>query len=54
MIWRSGDAMCNPHCIGGGDEKRGFSGLASRPVATVCQWFCLKTTMIVSWFEPQN
>jgi hypothetical protein len=23
-------------------------------VATVCQWFGLKTTAIVSWFGPQN
>jgi hypothetical protein len=20
----------------------------------VCQWFCLKTTVMVSWFGPQN
>jgi hypothetical protein len=46
--------MCDPHHTRGGDEKRGFPSLASKPVATVCQWFGLKTTTIVSWFEPQN
>jgi hypothetical protein len=37
-----------------GDEKRGFSGLASKSVVTVCQWFGLKTIATVSWFGPQN
>jgi hypothetical protein len=46
--------MCDPHRIGGGDEKREFSGLASESVATVCQRFGLKTTVIFSWFDPQN
>jgi hypothetical protein len=32
----------------------GFFGLASKPVAMVCQWFGLKTTAKVSWFGPQN
>jgi hypothetical protein len=41
-------------CARGRDEKRGFSGLASKPVVTVCQCFGLKTTMTVSWFAPQN
>jgi hypothetical protein len=46
--------VCNPHCTHGGDEKRWFSGLASKLVATVCQWFGLKITTTVSWFGPQN
>jgi hypothetical protein len=54
MIGRSGDAVCDPHRTRGRDEKRGFFGLVSKPVATVCQWFGLKTTMTVSWFGPQN
>jgi hypothetical protein len=54
MIRRSGDIVCDPHHTRGGDEKRGFSGVASKPVATGCQWFGLKTTMMVSWFGPQN
>jgi hypothetical protein len=37
-----------------GDEKHGFSGLASKPVVTVCQWFGLKTIATVSWFGPEN
>jgi hypothetical protein len=47
MIGRSGDAVCNPHGTRGGDKKHGFPGLASKPVATVCQWFGLKTTATV-------
>jgi hypothetical protein len=43
-----GDAVCNPHRTHGGDKKHGFSGLASKPVVTVCQWFGLKTTATVS------
>jgi hypothetical protein len=54
MIERSGDIMCDPHRICGGDEKRGFFDLASKPVATVYMWFSLKTTAMVSWFGPQN
>jgi hypothetical protein len=30
------DIMCDPHLTHGGDEKHGFPGLASNPVATVC------------------
>jgi hypothetical protein len=51
---RSGDALCDPHRTNGGDEKRRFPSLASKLVAMVCQWFDLKTTATVSWFEPQN
>jgi hypothetical protein len=54
MIGRLGDAMCDPHHTRGGDKKRGFSSLASKPVAMVCQWFGLKITMKVSWFGSQN
>jgi hypothetical protein len=54
MIGMSGDAMCNLHRTRGGDEKCKFSGLASKPVSTVCQWFGIKTTETVSWFGPQN
>jgi hypothetical protein len=46
--------VCDPHCTRKGDEKCMFSGLASKPVATVCQWFGLKTTVTVSWFGSQN
>jgi hypothetical protein len=46
--------VCDPHRTCGGDKKHGFSGLASKSVATVCQWFGLKTTAIVSWSGPQN
>jgi hypothetical protein len=53
-IGRSGDAVCDPHCTRGGDEKHMFSGLASKPVVTVSHWFGLKTTVTVSWFGPQN
>jgi hypothetical protein len=49
-----GDVMCNPHRTRGRDEKRGFPGLASKPMVTVCQWFGHKTTTMVSWFGPQN
>jgi hypothetical protein len=54
MIGRSDDAVCNPHCTCGGDEKCGFPGLALKSVAMVCQWFGLKTIATVSWFGPQN
>jgi hypothetical protein len=42
MIGRSGDVVCDPHRTCGGDEKREFSGLASKSVAMVYQWFVLK------------
>jgi hypothetical protein len=54
MIGRSGDVMHDSHCTCGGDKKRGFSDLSSKPVGTVCQWFGLKTNAMVSWFGPQN
>jgi hypothetical protein len=54
MIGRFGDTVCDSHRTRGGDKKRVFSGLASKPVAMVCQWFELKTTATVSWFGPQN
>jgi hypothetical protein len=53
-IRRSRDAVCDPHCTHRGDEKHEFPSLTSKPMATACQWFDLKTTMIVSWFGPQN
>jgi hypothetical protein len=40
--------MCDLHHTRGGDEKHGFSGLVSKLVATVYQWFGLKTTVTVS------
>jgi hypothetical protein len=46
--------MCDPHRTCGGDEKRGFFGLASKLVATVCQWFNLKIAAMISWFMPPN
>jgi hypothetical protein len=46
--------MCDLHHTCGGDEKRVFSGLASKLMATVCRWFSLKITMTVSWFGHQN
>jgi hypothetical protein len=54
MIRRSGDTVCDLHRTRRGDAKRGFFGLASKSVATICQYFSLKTTMIVCWFGPQN
>jgi hypothetical protein len=54
MIRRSGDTVCDSHHTHGGDEKHGFSGLASKLVVIVCQWFCLKTTVMVFWFGCQN
>jgi hypothetical protein len=50
----SGAAMCDTHRTHGGDEKRRFPSLASKPEATNCQWFGLKITVTVSWFESQN
>jgi hypothetical protein len=52
MIGRSSDAVCDPHHTHGGDKKHGFFSLASKPVATVCQWFDIKTTATTSWFGP--
>jgi hypothetical protein len=58
MIERSSDVVCGLHRAQG-DEKRGFLGLASKssstvspslasnPMATVCQWFGLKTTAMI-------
>jgi hypothetical protein len=31
-----------------------FFDLASKLVMTVCPWFGLKTTAMISWFGPQN
>jgi hypothetical protein len=39
---RSGDVMCDLHRTHGGDEKRGFSGIAS------------KSVVMVLIFGPQN
>jgi hypothetical protein len=47
MIGRSGDAVCSLHRAWG-DEERTFLGWASKPRSTVCQWFSLKTTGMVS------
>jgi hypothetical protein len=44
----------DPYHTRRGDEECGFSGLASKLVAMVCQWFDLKTTTTVSLFGPQN
>jgi hypothetical protein len=41
-IGRLGDIMCDPYRTCGGDEKCGFPGLASKPMAMI--W----------WFGPQN
>jgi hypothetical protein len=46
--------VCDPHRTRGGDKKRRFFGLASKPVAMACQWFGLKPIATVSWFGPQN
>jgi hypothetical protein len=53
MIGRLVDVVYDPHRTRGGDEKCGFSGLASKLMATFCQWFGLKTTVMVYWFGPQ-
>jgi hypothetical protein len=50
----SGEVVCDPHHTHGGDEKHRIFSLASKPATMVCQWFGLKTTAAVSWFEPQN
>jgi hypothetical protein len=42
------------HHTCGGDEKHGFSSLASKSVVSVCQWFDLKTNVTVYWFRSQN
>jgi hypothetical protein len=39
---QSGGAVCDPHRTRGGDEKCGLLGLASKPVATICQWLASK------------
>jgi hypothetical protein len=49
MIRRWGDIVCDPHRTHGGDEKRCFFSLASKSVATVCQWFGLKTNATPRW-----
>jgi hypothetical protein len=54
MIGWSGDTVCDSHRTRRGDKKHGFFSLASKPAATVYQWFGLKTTVTVSWFGPQN
>jgi hypothetical protein len=53
-IERSDDAVCGLHCARE-DEEHGFLGSTSKPKSTVCQWFGLKTTEMIShWFEHQN
>jgi hypothetical protein len=47
-IGRSGDTVCSPHRTHGGDEKHGFLSLASKLMVTGCQWFGLKTTVMIS------
>jgi hypothetical protein len=32
----------------------GLFWLASKSMATVCQWFGFKTTVMISYFDPQN
>jgi hypothetical protein len=46
--------MCDLHRTREGDEKCGFSSLASKLMTMVCKWFGLKTTVMVFWFGPQN
>jgi hypothetical protein len=47
MIERLGDTVYGLHHAQG-DEEHGFLGLDSKPRSTVCQWFGLKTTGMVS------
>jgi hypothetical protein len=47
-IERSGGIVCDLHRARG-DEERGFLGSASKPRSTVCEWFGLKTTRMVSY-----
>jgi hypothetical protein len=49
-----GDAFCDLHRTRGGDEKHKFSSLASKLVVMICQWFGIKTTVMISWFGPRN
>jgi hypothetical protein len=53
-IGRLGDTVCDLHRTHGGDKKSEFSGLASKLVAMVCQWFGFKTIATISWFGPQK
>jgi hypothetical protein len=46
--------VCDPYHTRGADEKHRISGLASKLVVMVCQWFDLKTTVTISWFGHQN
>jgi hypothetical protein len=46
-VERSGDTVCGLH-LARGDEERGFLGGASKPRSTICEWFVLKTTRMVS------
>jgi hypothetical protein len=49
-----GGTVCGLHRARG-DEEREFLGWISKPRSTVCQWFGLKTTGMVSHrFGPQN
>jgi hypothetical protein len=43
-----GDIVCDSYRTCGGDEKRKFLSLASKPVAMVCQCFSIKTSATVS------
>jgi hypothetical protein len=53
VIERSNGAVCGLHHARG-DEERGFLRWASKPRATVYQWFGLNTIGIVSPVWPQN
>jgi hypothetical protein len=48
MIGRLGDTVCDPHHTCGGDEKREFPGLASKPVVMVYQ--CLASKPLQQFF----
>jgi hypothetical protein len=48
------DVVCDLHHTRGGGKKCDFFGLVLKLGVTVCQWFGLKTTAMISWFAPQN
>jgi hypothetical protein len=53
-IERSGGTVCGLHRAHG-DEESGFLDSVSQPRSTVCEWFGLKTTQMISHrFGPQN
>jgi hypothetical protein len=55
MIRKLGDTVCDPHHIRGGDEKRGFPGLASKPLRQILD-LVLKTKVdsLMIWISKSS